>query len=79
MRARGQAGFREGKSTLDHNLTLHTLIKQDKFASRDLFVDFKAFDIVPHDKLWECLQQLGAPPHLQYIVKAMYTAVYAKV
>ena len=34
----------------------------------------KTFDKVPHDKLWERLQQLGAPLHLQQVVKAMYIA-----
>ena len=32
-----------------------------------------------HDKLWEYLQQLGAPIHLQRVVKAMYTTIYAKI
>ena len=31
------------------------------------------------DKLWEHLQRLGVPPHLQQAVKAIYTAIYAKV
>ena len=61
VRARGEAGFREGRSTLDHILTLCTSIEQDIFAGRcfcSCFVDFKkTFGIVPRDKLWECLQR----------------------
>jgi hypothetical protein len=32
-----------------------------------------------YDKLWGCLQRLGAPPYLQHVVKAMHTAVYANI
>ena len=57
---KGQTCFGEGGSTLDHILTLRTLIEQEIFASRCLyscFVDFKkAFDTVMRDKLWERLQ-----------------------
>ena len=52
--------WREGRSTLDHTLTLRTLIKQEIFASRCLyscFFDFKkTFDTIPRNNLWECLQ-----------------------
>ena len=69
VRARGQAYFREGRSTLDHILTLRTLIEKEIFAGRCLyscFVDFKkAFDTVPRDKLWERLRRVGIPLHLQ--------------
>ena len=61
VRVRGQVGLGEGRSIVDHILTLCTLIRQQIFAGRCLYsclVDFtKAFDIVPCDKLWECLQQ----------------------
>ena len=39
----------------------------------------RAFDNVSHEKLWKCLQQLGVPPYLHPVVKAMYTALCAKV
>ena len=83
LKAKGQVSFMEGRSTLDHILKLRILIEQEVFASQSLYSCFvdckKAFDTIPHDKLWARLQRLGAPPHLQDIVKAMYTAVYAKV
>ena len=44
-----------------------------------LVISKKTFGTVPRDKLWACLQRLGVPPHVQHVVKAMHTAVYAKV
>ena len=34
---------------------------------------------IPHDNPWACLRQLGVPPQLQQVVKAMYIAIYAKI
>ena len=31
------------------------------------------------DKLWEHLQRLGLPPHLQQVVKVMYTTFYTNI
>ena len=67
VKARGQVGFKEGQSTLNHNLTLCTLNEHQVFVGRCLyspFVDFKqTFNIVPRDKLWEHLPQLSVPLH----------------
>lgn len=83
VKAQGHASFLEGRSTLDHILTLRTLIEQELFVDRCLyscFVDFnETFDIVPRDKLSERLQHLGVPLHIQQGVQAMYTTIYAKV
>lgn len=83
VRVRGQAGFREGGSIVDHILTLCTLIRQEIFAGRCLYsclVDFKkAFDIVPCDKLWERLQKLDMPINVQKVVKILYTIIYTRV
>ena len=84
VRATWQACFRKGKSTLDHILTSRTLIEQEVFVGRCLILGLlilkkkKTFDTILCDKLWECLQWLGVAPHLQQVVKAMYTVVYAK-
>lgn len=77
VRAKGQIGFMEGRSSLDHILKLHILIEQEVFASQCLYSCF--VDTIPHDKLWARLQRLDAPPHLQHFVKAMYSVVYTKV
>ena len=48
--------------------------------SLSLFCWFQnAFDTIPCDKLWKRPQQLGVPLHLQLVVHAMYTAIYANV
>ena len=44
-----------------------------------LSISKKAFDTISPNKIWERLQNLGVPPHLQYVVKVMYTTIYAKV
>ena len=44
-----------------------------------LMISTKAFGIVPRDKFCACLERLGVPPHVQHVVKAMHTAIYAKV
>lgn len=83
--ARGQTCSREGRSNVDHILTLRILIKQEVFVDCCLyssFVDFKkeeAFDIAPWDKLWEGLQHLVVPLHLQQVEKMMYTTTLAKI
>ena len=83
VRAREQTFFKEGRSTLDHIMTLLILIEQEASVGQCLyscFVDFKkTIDTIPFDKLRAHLQRLGVPPYLQHVVKAIYTAVYAKV
>ena len=80
-KAGGQPTFREGRYTLDHILTLCTLLEQEIFASRCLyscFVDSKmAFDTIPHGKLLEYLQRLRVPPHLQQAKKTI--VVYSRI
>lgn len=83
VRVRGQASFKEGGSTLDHILTLCTLVKQEIIACRCLYSCFvdckKTFDTIMRGKLWKRLQRLGVPPHLQQAIKTMYTTFYTKV
>ena len=69
VNARGQIGFRVGRSTLDDILTLCTLIKEEIFVGQCLYSCFvgskKTFDTILHDKLLERLKQLGVAPHLK--------------
>lgn len=69
VRARRQEESEEGRSTLDHVFTLHTLIEQETFVGWCLyscFVEFtKVFDTVPCDKFRKRLQRLGVPLCLQ--------------
>ncbi|MCO5607261.1 hypothetical protein L7F22_061454 [Adiantum nelumboides] len=58
VRAKGQAGFRRGFSTLDHLLTLKANIEDGRLDERRIycsFVDFcKPFDTVPRARLMHC-------------------------
>ena len=75
--------FYEGRSFLDHILTLCTLIEQEVLVGQYLYYCFanfkKSFDTIMCEKLWACLQQLDVPPYLQQAMKAMYTMVFTKV
>ena len=53
----GQCAYRKGRSTFDHIFTIHSLIQKylckKKGCFYCAFVDFsKAFDSIPHYKLW---------------------------
>ena len=59
-----QAGFRKNYSTIDNIFSLQALIQ--KYLCRErgrfycLFVDFRrAFDSIPHNKIWDSLQRKG--------------------
>jgi len=62
LHAKGQAGFHKDYRTIDQLFILRSLIKQSKAKKKPLyfcFVDFKkAFDIVPHEVLWQVLASL---------------------
>ena len=69
----------EGWPTLDYILKLHTLVEQGVFAGGcfySCFIDVKNVLTKFHVT---SLQQLGAPHHLQQVIKAMYMAFSGKV
>ncbi len=76
LRAKGQAGFRKDYCTIDQLFILRTLIEQSKAKKKPLycyFVDFKkAFDIVPHEVLWQVLASLGVEGRFLQCLQAMY-------
>ena len=82
-RAIGQAGFRREWSTLDHLLTLQTMIDTAKERGRTLYVvlvDFKkAFDSVPRGPLLQKLEDIGVPEDIQTAVNSLYHLVTGKV
>jgi hypothetical protein len=82
-RAKGQAGFRPKHSTIDHCITLRHIIEkawEEKEEVFCCFVDFrKAFDMVPRDKLWSRMEELGVPRHLRAVVHRMYEEVKVKI
>jgi hypothetical protein len=82
-RAKGQAGFRPKHSTIDRGITLRHIIekvwakKEEAFCC---FVDFKkAFDMVPRDKLWHRMEELGVPIHLRVAIHRPYEEVKVKI
>ena len=83
VRAKGQASFRKGFSTLDHILTLRTIIKEGRANGRKIyccFVDFrKAFDTVPRARLMNRMQTLGVPKEIIWGIMALYGSVLKHV
>src|ERR1700686_567889 len=74
--AKGQVGFRPKKSTIDHWIKVWE--KKEEFFC--CFVDFiKAFDLVPRDKLWHRMEELGVPKHLRVVVHRLYEEVKVKI
>ena len=84
-----QAGFRQGRSTIDQILTLQVLIdrqlreRRGKAEDKRLyvaFVDFaKAYDYVPRELLMHKLLRSGIQGRMHTILRSMYTSVKAKV
>ena len=75
-----QAGFRAGRSTIDHIYTLLSVIQkslaQKKSKVYIAFIDYlKAFDSVDRDKLWECMVKKGLSTKMLRILKSMYENV----
>lgn len=77
-----QLGFRKGKGCTECIFTLTSAIQlQLRLGEREVyvvFVDFKrAFDSIPHDKLWAKLYNLGISVKIIRIIKSLYD--HAKV
>ena len=73
-----QAGFREGRSTIDHLFTFQAMVQ--KYLSKKcgrfycVYVDFsKAFDRVPHSYLFARLLKNGIHGNLINVLKSMYS------
>jgi hypothetical protein len=78
IRAHGQAGFRQDYRTTDNLFVLQTLIdSRTRWPRKKLyicFVDFrKAFDTVPHEKLWRVLEGIGVGGHFLACLRSMYS------
>jgi len=76
--ARGQAGFKKDFCTTDNLFVLQTLIEsQAGWKGKKLFtcfVDFrKAFDTIPHAKLWHVLQGIGVGGRFLACLRSMYS------
>jgi hypothetical protein len=83
-RARGQAGFRRERGTIDNLFILRTLLDQRRHFSRQhptkkthkhstCFVDFKkTFDSVPRFTLWKVLKDIGMGQRMLQAIQATY-------
>ena len=71
-----QAGFRRGKSCIDHIFVLRQILEQTQEWNSPLyavFVDFeKAFDSLHRESLWKILRHYGIPPKLVKIIQSLY-------
>jgi hypothetical protein len=76
LHAKGQVGFRKDYCTTNQLFILRTLIEQNKTKKKPLyccFVDLKkAFDIVPHEALWQMLASLGVKGRFLRCLQTMY-------
>ena len=73
---REQAGFRKGKSCIDHIFVLRQILEQSHEWNGSLyvvFVDFeKAFDSLHRDSLWKILRHYGIPQKLVNVTRSLY-------
>ena len=79
LRAKGQAGFRQGYRTVDNCFILRALAERARARGVKLYlcaVDFqKAFDSVDRPLLWAALQRSGIGGDMLEAIKAMYADV----
>uniref|UniRef100_A0A803TV69 ribonuclease H n=1 Tax=Anolis carolinensis TaxID=28377 RepID=A0A803TV69_ANOCA len=79
-----QAGFRKGRSTIDHCIVLnHLAEKYQKRPYKGLytaFIDLKAaFDSVPRNLLWQKLQETTIDKRLLWLIKSLYSDTTTQV
>lgn len=78
-----QAGFRKGRSTIDHIFTLHAVVEKQLSQNKKLYaayIDFrKAYDSVNRSLLWVVLHEAGVKGKMLDILRNMYENVKACV
>lgn len=81
--AEEQAGFRAGRSTIDHLYCVTQVIEKKNAVNQEihlLYVDLqKAYDSVPLNKLWTILEQTNINNGLIKAVKKLYTNSTTKI
>ena len=78
-----QAGFRKGRSTVDHIFTLHAAIER-QFANNSklyvAFIDFKkAYDSVNRNILWSVLLRSGIQGKMLRTIKAYMALIVLSI
>ena len=70
-----QAGFRNGRRTIDQILNICWIIEKARKFQKNIyfcFIDYvKAFDCVYHNKLWKVLKEMETPDHLTCLLRNM--------
>jgi len=71
-----QAGFRQGRNTIEQIFILRNILEQTAEWQATLYINFvdfeKAFDSVHRDSLWEIMRRYGIPEKIINLVKALY-------
>lgn len=80
---RQQAGFRAGRSCVDHIVTLRIILEQVNEFQESLymvFIDYeKAFDRLNHENMWGALRRKGVPEKIIGLIEAQYEAFTCRV
>ena len=78
-----QAGFRKGRSCIDHIFVLRQILEQAAEWNSNLyvlFIDFeKAFDSLHRETLWKILRGYGFPMKIVNIIQMLYRDFHFKV
>jgi hypothetical protein len=82
-RAKGQAGFRHGRSAADNIFILQHVLERSRARGRRAycaFIDFqKAYDSVDRDLLWQALRSMGLHGQFLDSLTQMYSHVTMRV
>ena len=83
IEAEEQAGFRAGRSTVDHLFTVTQVISKKSNINQELhlvFVDLqKAYDSVPLVRLWEAMEKTNINVELIKAVKSLYKQTKTRI
>jgi hypothetical protein len=78
-----QAGFQQGKSSLDHVFVLNSMVQIQLLKKKKLYACFvdlsQAFDSPDHNRLWTVLLKLGVSAKFVRVFSYLYAYACAKV